>query len=302
MFSQLVRRITNSAKLGDNQRCHTAHVRASHRRALQPSVIVPHVRTQNAVGTSQRSLPAGSGNVHPFAIIGIRGFRKVRTQRTYSNYLLQRSRERQPIGVIICSRKYHNPPRHRSGLLTRKGNTCIRDKIINRIYIRIIRHIITTMPTILCNHRAIVRCINKGSRHIGTNTLRSTNALQSHNFYTRFIRRAASNAAYAQSIAVYRSNCSGNMRSMGHGRNRAYKIPRLVIPKVITINVIHIPVIIIIHSGLPIQFSFIYPHVVAQIRMVVLHALVKHCHNDAGVSGLILPSLKKVDVCAFHRN
>ena len=242
-------------------------------------------------------MPAGSGNVHPVAVIRISSFGQIRRKGADSNHLVQGCRKCQTVGVVIRCRKDNYTSRHGTGLLARKGNACILNKIINRVNIAVIRYIITACPTVLGNDSPIVRCINKSIRCI--RPIRPVHHLQSHDTHPRLICRAAGNATYPDAVAIHCGNSTGHVRAVGHGRNS----PHLFFihhNKVITVNIIHITVIIVINARLPVQFCLIDPHVVAKVGMVVLHSLVYDCHNNAGVTRLILPGIEKINISTFR--
>ena len=63
-----------------------------------------------------------------------------------------------------------------------------------------------------------------------------------------------------------------------------------------SVNIVHIPVIVIVHAGRTVQFGFIHPHVPGKVGMVVFHPVVGDGHYHRRVAGSDFPCFEEVDI------
>ena len=67
-----------------------------------------------------------------------------------------------------------------------------------------------------------------------------------------------------------------------------------------SVNIVHIPVAVVIHTRHTVQFRLVHPHVGRQVGMVPLHAAVHDSHNHGRVSRRGLPRLEQVDIGTLY--
>ena len=96
-------------------------------------------------------------------------------------------------------------------------------------------------------------------------------------------------------VVPNRSNGSGTVGTVTVIIHRI----RIVIGKVISVNVVHVAIFVIIETVTG-NFAAVDPHVIAQIGMVVIHTGIKDRNDGSTCSGERIPRFWRVDIRVGH--
>ena len=138
---------------------------------------------------------------------------------------------------------------------------------------------------------SIVRGINERFRHFAVSSCIVTfKQLAAHQPYAVSIAASARNGAYADAVSIDCSDDAGHMGSVS-GLSLSVPFYRSVRIEVISMNVIHISVAVVVDSCRSVLLRLIDPHVVCKVRVGIFHRGVAHCNHNVRGTGCECPCI-----------
>ena len=256
-------------------------MRASHRSALHQTVFVAGEGTDNLIAFA--GIAARGGNVHPVAIVGIVCTLVVSTYgcdyiHTFVIGAVRLS------GIIVACGKYDKTARHRTHLVAFFVKAGIVGEVIHGCLERRRSGAGNgRAPAVLRNDGSVVAApyygFSAGALFCAIENLAGHDLDSGHLLFGI----ASGYAAHANAVVVHCSDSACNVGSVVTGIDGERTVCKIVSETVVALLLL------------------VDPHVVGEVLVVEIHALVHHTYDDVGIAGLIvLPYRENVDVASTH--
>ena len=105
--------------------------------------------------------------------------------------------------------------------------------------------------------------------------------------------------AYSNTVVVHGRHGTGNVGSVVTRINFSNRGFAVVSDEIVSVDVVHVAVVVVIFSRQAVEFGLVYPHVGGQVFMGVIHTHVVDGHNDFGIAGFNGPGFEGIDIAAF---
>ena len=191
---------------------------------------------------------------------------------------------------------------HRAHLLTVLVQAGVLVKVIDRFHVRIgrLRLRVREAPAAVDQHGAVVGRVHEGRFRLGR-VLHVVQGLRDHQPDAGVgASVAAGHTAAAETVVVDGRDRTGHVRAVVAHGDLAEGRRAVGGHEAVAVDIVDVAVVVVILSGIAVQLGLVDPHVLVEVFVVEIRALVVDGHDHLRLAGLDLPGVEGVHVAAFR--